>query len=227
MLDPSNLSEDCLGQILTSLSQIDATYELINSSTIAEKILASYLRYPNTNFKIAATRMLVKIGSKENLSFCLQALSTITTENKMSEVYTLVFEICNDDSKLQADAFKMGLTEKIAETLENNSKPDAKLIRALASLSSQYEPARELIILKLKNVLMIKLTEQESSFELFHSLSRGSKVLKNILIEESLVVLKLKQKMATSEVAMKVIANLSIDRKVFMDVLPSIKQLSI
>lgn len=97
----------------------------------------------------------------------------------------------------------------------------------LASLSSQYEPARELIILKLKNVLMIKLTEQDSSFELFHSLSRGSKVLKNILLEESLIVMKLKQRMATSEVAMKVIANLSIDRKIFMDVLPAIKQLSI
>ena len=121
----------------------------------------------------------------------------------------------------------MGFTKKIAEMLENNSKPNAKLIRALASLSSQYEPARELIILKLKNVMMMKLTEQESSFELFHSLSRGSKVLKNILLEEPLVVLKLKQKMATSEIAMKVIANLSIDRKVFMDVLQNIKQLSI
>jgi hypothetical protein len=100
MLDPANVSEECLAQILTSLSLIDATYELLRASTTAEQILASYLRYPNTNFKLAAARMLVKIGSKENLSFCVQALSTITEENKISEVLTLVFEICNEDSQL-------------------------------------------------------------------------------------------------------------------------------
>jgi len=83
MLDPVNVSEECLAQILTSLSMIEATYQLIYAHTAAEQVLASYLRYPNSNFKLAATRMLVRIGSKHNLSFCLQALSTITEERKM------------------------------------------------------------------------------------------------------------------------------------------------
>jgi len=83
MLDPVNVSEDCLAQILTSLSMIEATYELLYTQTAAEHVLASYLRYPNSNFKLAAIRMLVRIGSKQNFNFCLQALSTISDDSKM------------------------------------------------------------------------------------------------------------------------------------------------
>lgn len=118
---------------------------------------------------------------------------------------------------MQADAYKMGFTQTLNDSLENNHSPDPKLIKALAALSSLYEPARELIVVRLKNVLIIKLLEQETCFELFHSLSRGSKILKNILVEEQLIMQKLRLRMTTNETALKVVSNLSIDRKIFIE----------
>ena len=52
------------------------------------------------------------------------------------------------------------------------------------------------------------------------SLSRGSKILKAILCEEELIMAYLRQKMLIDDTSIKVLANISLDNKAFLDQLP-------
>lgn len=103
----------------------------------------------------------------------------------------------------------MGFTQKLVDILENlrpldhesllnlkNRSPKKmaeieekeimtkQVVKTLASLSNQCDPAREMIILKLKGSILNNVLTVDSSFELLHSLSRAGKMFKNMLLEE-------------------------------------------
>lgn len=78
----------------------------------------------------------------------------------------------------------MGLVDDLVRKID--SHPYA--LKALAALSSQFEPARETIILKLKDCDLARLLKSEHAINLLLSLSRACKLLKQILCDDPLIV---------------------------------------
>lgn len=78
--------------------------------------------------------------------------------------------------------------------------------------------------MRLKDTNLTCLITSEHTLPLLTALTRGSKILKQILCEESVIMSYLKSKI-TEEQCIKVIANISLDHKVFMDQLPLLLQL--
>ena len=63
MLRPSNVSEGCLAQVITSLSKVAASQALLQHCD--QSIFLQYLRYPNDRFKIAACRLIAHSGATD------------------------------------------------------------------------------------------------------------------------------------------------------------------
>jgi hypothetical protein len=74
----------------------------------------------------------------------------------------------------------MGLTEQVLSVVHKQTHA----IKALAALSAHCESARELIVMKLGETNLGKLVEAPFMVDLLLSLSRGSKILKQILCED-------------------------------------------
>jgi hypothetical protein len=101
-------------------------------------------------------------------------------------------------------------------------------------MSAQCEAARELIIMRIKSVDLDCLVKSRHTLPLLLSLSRSTKILKQVLCDEASIVSQLKdglghlsskehreafteEQKEDSEIVLKVIANLSVDNKLFID----------
>jgi hypothetical protein len=135
-------------------------------------------------------------------------------------VVDILAQICEMGAESQLAAFKMDFTSKVIAAVEENPY----VLKALAVMCAQCEPARELVVMRLKDMNLTCLITSEHTLPLLTSLTRGSKILKQILCEESVIMNYLKSKI-TDEPCIKVIANISLDHKVFMDQLPLLMQL--
>lgn len=68
----------------------------------------------------------------------------------------------------------MDLTSQVIKLVED----EPIVLKALAAMCSFCEPAREQVVMKLKDTNLIALIKSEHTLALLLSLSRGSKILK-------------------------------------------------
>lgn len=100
-------------------------------------------------------------------------------------------------------------------------------IPTLAALSQLCEPAREFIVLKWTELKLQKWTKRDGFNNLLYSLSRGAKILKQILIDQTELMEYIRETMLTSKTILKAVSNLSIESKCFMSNLVEFKRMSL
>jgi len=117
------------------------------------------------------------------------------------------------------------------------------VLSTLAAMSAQCEAARELIIMRIKSVDLECLVKSRQTLPLLLSLSRSTKILKQVLCDEASIVAQLKDGLSylaskehreayneeqkeDSEIILKVIANLSVDNKMFIEQIDLIARLA-
>jgi hypothetical protein len=74
----------------------------------------------------------------------------------------------------------MGLTSQVIRLVDDNEI----VLKAIADMCAQCEPARELVVMKLKEVNLQKLIKSKYANDVLLSLSRSSKILNQIICEE-------------------------------------------
>jgi hypothetical protein len=78
----------------------------------------------------------------------------------------------------------MGLTASVVAMVDE----DNLVLKTIAAMCSECEPARELVVFKLKNVNKEKFVKSKYAIALLLSLSRGARILKQIICEENTIV---------------------------------------
>lgn len=99
------------------------------------------------------------------------------------EVIELVHDICLQGADNQLAAYKMGLTSAMISMVEE----DQIVLKALSAMCAHCELAREQIVMKLKNVNLNNFIKSKYTLPLLLSLSRGTKILKQIICEETVI----------------------------------------